>query len=495
MCLRDAIIIGGEKMTDEEEDLRVEMYDQAIDCADAMDASLCVQHVCGMLQKEIQAAGSSGRTVSYSLVESMLKTISLIANHLTEADNPMIEQLMSFINSLPEVPGMQDTINRFMGKCSRWLAENPATLTPILSRLFNGLTNPSTLRASAAAIKNILSGCAGRVEVPIQELMAAATALRNGGALPLEADIELLDGFTYVISRLPPEHHQQGATQLLEPIIQRLTAALDGPSTDAKALGTDIDRLTTIVRYLRVDSGLLLQIFSQLFPLLQAALDKAPAESVCEKVCRCYKHFMRNTNSTDFGPVIPFLSSHLAAAYAKIPVAAFLYAGSICVKEFSKVGDGVHVAQLMAMVWTMSTSFFAQFTSLESFAERPDVVEEYFYLLSRVIQYCPGPLLAAEGVDTFIQAGVTGLQLQHKDAQKGILSFFENLVDVPRRNKELEGPARAIIGKWSPSIVQAIVRGLAGEIPLYAIGEGEGSIRDVLWSLRQLAEATFQVCN
>lgn len=81
----------------------------------------------------------------------------------------------------------------------------------------------------------------------------------------------------------------------------------------------------------------------------------------------------------------------------------------------------------------LSTALFAKFTSVELFEKSPDVCEEYFFLVSRVLKYCPG-MLVVEGdqsrLTRIIQAGIAGLAVPHMDAQRGVLDFFEGLVSI-----------------------------------------------------------------
>ena len=109
---------------------------------------------------------------------------------------------------------------------------------------------------------------------------------------------------------------------------------------------------------------------------------------------------------------------------------------------------------LYNMVWGMSTIFFNRMPSLEHFEQKPDIVEEYFFFMGKVLQCCPAqfvtPINSAgahavlEGIDYkllqlpkyeisimyFLSAGISGLVLKHREAQKGILQFFERFVQL-----------------------------------------------------------------
>jgi hypothetical protein len=48
---------------------------------------------------------------------------------------------------------------------------------------------------------------------------------------------------------------------------------------------------------------------------------------------------------------------------------------------------------LYNMVWGMSTIFFNHMPSLEHFEQKPDIVEEYFFFMGKVLQCCPAPFV------------------------------------------------------------------------------------------------------
>jgi hypothetical protein len=59
---------------------------------------------------------------------------------------------------------------------------------------------------------------------------------------------------------------------------------------------------------------------------------------------------------------------------------------------------------------------------------QPDLVEEYFYLIARFAIHCPDALLSTQPLpDEVVSLGLLGLQLQHREAHKGILHCLEEV--------------------------------------------------------------------
>ena len=115
-------------------------------------------------------------------------------------------------------------------------------------------------------------------------------------------------------------------------------------------------------------------------------------------------------------------------------------------------------------------------------------------ILYRTCQYCPGPMLSAEGFGRIVQAGLTGLQLEHKDAQKGILTFFERLVELPK-SPEHAATTAPLVTQVAPHVVQMLLLCLSGQMPLSAISGNNGSVSDVLWNLREFSPPGLEVCD
>jgi len=191
--------------------------------------------------------------------------------------------------------------------------------------------------------------------------------------------------------------------------------------------------------------------------------------------------------------------THLVRHFARSPLSSYVYASSICITEFGR--DPSKEQILFDMFNSLSSTVFALFQSLEDFRQRPDVAEEYFYLASRFLDYCPDTLVHSPLLASVLRCGVVGLALEHREAQRGVLHCFERTVVVAydatnaaphdaaaerdaRRARALrsllvEGPDG--LGR---DIAEGVVKALTGDLPAYALDEGHGSLVGVLWRLR-----------
>ena len=97
--------------------------------------------------------------------------------------------------------------------------------------------------------------------------------------------------------------------------------------------------------------------------------------------------------------------THLAERFRVIPVSAFIYAVANCVGLFGDKDNGAYVAMLYEAVWSVTTSLFHMLNSLELFEKKPDLIEEYYCLLTKVIMSCPTPFLESPDTSSLIEAG------------------------------------------------------------------------------------------
>jgi transportin-3 len=412
--LPNGVIVGTSVMDDEVEEARYDWRDTVVDCCNVLGSDACLERACSALQHELQgvpsAASSSGNpaensngAVHWGKVEACLFCVQIVVHHMPSQESPIIPQLMTFIGSLPDLPGLKSTIISLIGGFSYWLRTNGTFLPALLAQLYGSLQSEvlKTCSSAAKAIRSIFKSCAGLYTLPILELHEIMLQRRAEKKLPLDLDMVLLEGLCAVVSvlPLPTSGRVESIVFLMEPVVASLTRTLSAGTLQAAAVVSgDIDRLTTCMRYTTIEGQAVAEIFLKIQPLLQRVLEVyATSEYICEKVCRCYKHSIRSSRK-GFAPLLQPMTVYLSEQFQKNPIAAFVYAGAICISDFSREDGGAHVEVLYSMIWSMSATFFSNMGSLQHFEQRPDVVEEYFYLMAKALQYVPMPFLqSAEG--------------------------------------------------------------------------------------------------
>ena len=466
------------------------------DCREVVGTQTCLQMLCGLIQEQM-----NNSEVKWEVVEACLSGLLFVGPSLPSEESVYMPFLLQFILTLPEILALRITAMELLGRCSRWISHNPAYLPQTMLFLMASLPSQQLCTCAAESIMHLLQACAGltsSVNLPIQELHDSMVKLREANALPLEADLSLLDGVCGAISSYDQTTCGNMLISIVQPIASSLTQQLSLDSCNHALIIANIDRLTAILRYTRVTyvSGEhpILTAFLLIQPLCQRTLEMVPSEHACEKVCRLYKYGMRSAGKA-FAGYLDAICSHLLQAFQLKQYSPLIYAASICVTEFGNT-NGQYEDILYNMLWGFSAAFFQKCQTLKDFENFPDVVEEYFHLLARFLELCPKQLVHSSQLPVLVSAGLTGLQLHHKDATKGILNFFERLISVSGNlsaDSNTAQLAETAVLQLGDQLVSSLFRSLLGEMPAYVLHESSGSLVDVLWRLKQRQPTLLQV--
>lgn len=146
------------------------------------------------------------------------------------------------------------------------------------------------------------------------------------------------------------------------------------------------------------------------------------------------------------------------------------------------------------MVWSFSNSFFIKFPSVEFLTQAPDVVEEYFHFMTKVLKYAPDDFVNSKPEATaIVSAGINALSLQHREAQKGVLLFLETFIKLGSSDSPNKDVSSNLVKECAVHITLGLFSLLSAKWSAYAIDERDGCISDVLWNLKYLFPTYFKV--
>jgi len=114
------------------------------------------------------------------------------------------------------------------------------------------------------------------------------------------------------------------------------------------------------------------------------------------------------------------------------------------------------------------------------------MVEEFFFLVARFLEFSPGPLLASPLLAGVIQCGSAGLQVDHRGVHSGITACFHHLVASGQTSPEHAGAVVAALSAHGTSLVGAIVGCLASDRMTYGLDKSRSNPASVLWQISRL---------
>jgi transportin-3 len=560
--LSNEMFFSDERLTGEDLYARDELKESLVDAMDVIGPLTVLDIIVQLLQQHVPLVSepaspslSPEMLETWKLIEAALVGVSVVANYLSASEGAssfayLVEFLVNMSSGSsaqqPELACLANIRNSVVGKCAVYLSYEQRHLPSLLDGICAGLLRPSVASSSAFALMLLFQNCeASHGLLPLQSFYAQLCHMREVGSLNVTCDLDILEGLCSIVSRLPLPEAKQTLQLLLEPIVNSLLVNAEKPGA-VKLVMDDIERITILmsktafpeIDYLqRPDlSHPVVDVFVAISPFLGQILQRFPSEAIAEKVCRCYKHCLNNVSLCSV-PLLESLLGHVLEQYQLHSYSCYLYVCSIAVKifgesvqlidrhrhrrgsvlAFSSLQDlisedgtllyqgysiGQVKATLSAALQHVVEIFFARHSSLAQFEEHPDIVEEFYYLMARLLQVAPLLYLDSPAANTVISAAIVGLNLNHREAQKGILLFVQRLVETPHclRHEPLTPVIELIRGKSQHLLVEVmsllvnqLLLGLSGQIPSYALDESHGSISDVLWGLKLFSAADFQV--
>jgi len=557
------VLLGRVAVGDELEAQLKEWADLVCDCCQVVGGETALRCVCSVMQTELAGAqqvvpqSTAAQLEPWGKVEACLSALREVVTHVDRREASMMPPLVSFVcSNAPAIalPPLVRTSVELIGCCDQWLQYHPEQLPGLWAVLVRLMEVPHCSAVACIAMTRILGLSKHVPGLPIFDLHNTLMSMRTNGALTADSDNTLLQGICVALSSRPAEL-RTGFQTIVQPICASLSTSLqcNPGSANSAAVMADIHRLTTVVQYTSAEGGLTtahpaIEVFPSLQPLMARAIEVVRSEAVCEKVCRFYKYLVRASSLTrdDSGAkcvhplgfliYLESMAGYLTQMFQEKFFACFLYCGSIFFSEFgtivnsaqrqnqdNSVVDRINTV-LFRMLWGFSDMFFVRLQSLSDFEGKPDVVEEFFHMLARVLSHCPQQFVTfsfgdgsggsqsvevSPRINSTLQAALAGLRVNHNDAQKGILNFVQKLVSCCRSLLALTAPsARAaqltepvlvgrikvfhgvVAGHMAGPLLNHLFLGLTGgSVELHSLDEDHGSILDVLWSLRQLLES------
>jgi len=468
------------------------------DCCRLVGGHVVLDRLGKQLQNQVNQAGTD-LSKNWQEIESCLTCILSINKYIPSDESAYLPFVFELMTRLPSnIESLRCTISKLIGKYALWLIGHPHLLQPSMPFLAQGLSIPSCSAAAALSIKELCE-CSNQKVVmgePVLELYMEITA--SPIQLALKDELEVLEGVCRAVSRQVQATRVDGTSflhRIVHPIGNRLATKTSDPNSKPKRdIIPELDRLTVIIRYLLIPnlsaSGNtpIVEIIQSVWHLLDTLSTRFPHDiGIAEKICRLHKHALRSCGVVAYEPMLKPLMEQLIKSFEASRQSAYLYAASICVTEYGR--DPKHSSDLFGMINSMALVSFTFLKSLEDFTRHPDVVEELFYMMGRMITHCPAPLVTSPLLRSIFQCAGVGMQLDHRDANKGTLNFIENTVSygisVKERNiANCQQALERVLYDEGQCIINNLVLSLTGDLQAYNIDVGNGSIAGILWKLQ-----------
>jgi transportin-3 len=467
-----------------------------------LGGQIVLQHMGELFRQEIHRVSSNTLNTQQQQqddwhgIEACLACIGAVHKFVPSDEAELLPQCFQLIPQLrQDIKPLRFTTSKMIGKFASWLAMHPDLLQPLLPFLASGLDIPECAPAAAVAIKELCQ-CSNQnfvIAEPVMHLYQDMVDSNKQRRLELQDELQILEGLCRALSRQVMDTRSNGAdllTRLVNPIGGRLSTAVNQPNSSPRRILPELDRLTTIVQHFTLVPAVnathpVIDLMSSTWTLLDGATNRFPNDNMlAEKICRLHKHALRAVGVNQYLPVLDALMKQLVSSYERTRQSPYLYMASVAVVEYGQ--NPAYAQQLFDMVGTMATTTFSGMQNLQDMTNQPDVVEELFYLMGRVVAYCPDRFMTSPLLLSLFQCAVVAMQLDHYGANKGTLNFLDKSLSYGLSLRERDEPnCRAalenVLTAQGQAIVNNLARALMGDLPSYS-----NQIPELLWKLNLL---------
>ncbi|KAI9915805.1 hypothetical protein PsorP6_007756 [Peronosclerospora sorghi] len=436
---------------------RQELGDILRECCELLGVEAVVQHCVHELNQICQMPPDERR---WEEVEARLYCFRSIAREvekrpttLASVDAPTT-LIFQHLEQFAEHPAICYTSCLIVSRYAGWLRMHPTLLLSQMKFLHTCITKSAedacyaaweVARAAAAAIRSLAMDCWSMIG---DDLLAFYLHLEHHDIMEVEDQVLILEGLCAGVASVGDLPRILFVLeQIVKGIGQRLTTVFAAAAVKdhVQVVLDELLRLICIYEYLDItrlegEKHPLVLLTEQFWPLFNQMLVLYRGhDELVERVCRCYKRILRCCGK-QVVPLLPQLVDNLLAFYQAEPKSSYLYSASMVLKFVSPDDRASEMETLFArMLWTFIETTLPLFASRNEMEARPDVIEEFFYLMERAVRCVPHVLAAPAPacvnksgqpqpvIASVVSSAVAALALSHNDANKAVLWFLEQV--------------------------------------------------------------------
>ncbi|OQR81942.1 hypothetical protein THRCLA_11269 [Thraustotheca clavata] len=484
-------------------EFRADLGDILRDCCHLLGAEIVLQHCVIGLSSIFQSQESPDS--QWEAIEAHLYCFRSIARKVEmqiqaqpNFDQTPLHNIFSYLPQFPDHPSIRYTSCLIISRYAEWLNTSGTTYLPLMLQFIDCTVQQCIKRkdyhdwqvatAVSAALRSLCIECWKHVG---RDLIDYYVRLQATEALEVEDQVILLEGICKAISKEEQQLLVPAMQTLAAPIAQRMTEILSSEHPSTSGILKDLLRLMCLYDYITVPAGTpshpLVILTETLFPLFQKTLLVFGHNGeVVERSCRCFKRMLR---VPQMKIIVPALSELLVTRYDQNPMSSYLYCASMVLKNFDSDSDCFPIFEQVLLAISRKTFAVLQ-ASPTAMTNNPDIVEEYFYLMERYLRCLPLQTLSV--IPSLFQCGLAGLGLQHNDANKGVLSCLQILlqqtaqVHTDPAFQQYYATVDECLRNQGAHLVHALMRGVMGHFSGSRVDADHGSCAGVLLCIAQL---------
>lgn len=510
---------GDREQEDKFREFRHHMGDVLKDCCEVMGVTECLTKVLDRIKLWMTTYASQATESSvphWQQLEAPIFSMRAMGRMVDKEEDIILPQIMPLIVQIPNHEKLRFAAIMVLGRYTEWTANHPEYLEPQFTYIVSSFNTDSKeiIRAAAMSLKFFCSDCKYLLGGQVLQLQTFYNQTLD--SLPMVSQEEMTEGVATVVAVQPPSETYRLLKLYCDPLMTRLMDKVNNANdTEAKlaVAGTSIlspmcyphahfslDHIQLITIFVQwvmphVDPGTehpAVKYCEEIFPILavivEKFIDNAP---ICERVCRCWRNMIISYR-TAMTPLLGPMANKLAIGFERSRQGCFLWVTSAILREFSEDREHVNDATtnaIYAFFEAQSTSMLHMMNDLLPI-ELPDVIEDFFRLLTDAILYYPLRLMPSELFTPIFNAAVAALALEQRDPLIATLHYIRDVIgyggDNPPSSSGSPNPPeiKAIVQQLLLSsgevLVERIMAGMMITFPRDCFADGSGVLLSML---------------
>ncbi|OXG35215.1 hypothetical protein C367_00450 [Cryptococcus neoformans Ze90-1] len=476
-----------------------------------------------MMQKLTQTAAQQIQNgASWQDIEATLHCIRYSSEAVPLGEDQSLpalfgEQVLGLLTQRPTGGLGEDrlrlTIVCLIQSYEEWFKFHPTHLAPCLSYLVPSLTSRShsISRSAADALKALCDMCRKKL---VEHIGAFSELHGKIGDMGSEEQSKVIQGISSVIQALPPKEAIGPVEAIVNPIIDRMQAAVSASHTNAveaqplliqtinsltaclKGLSPSDDEIFDAVddedqkeeemKRVRSDERMA-RLREKIYMAIEGVVGVWNGDSeTADAISSLLKHVSPNPPTLISLPSLPLLSL-VTLACSRAPSALWFTLASTVIlsisappsflikkKDLATREDEAAMAREEQEKWETVGQCGGRLVEIaqglfqgEGMKENPDIVEGWFKFCHSFAERYPGVLLRLQPhqVESYIQLGLAGLRLHERFSLKSASDFFVALLSKTRFPSPLEAIFDPLLHAFGPSLLHALILSAGSEGP------------------------------
>ncbi|KAF8946454.1 Nuclear import receptor [Haplosporangium gracile] len=427
-------------------------------------------------------------------VEAPLMALRSMGAQVEPDENEVLPEIMKLLSQLPDHPKIKYAATLVIARYGSWTDKHPEFIEYQLTFISSGFVNEDVVAASALALKLLCKECSTHLLNYLNQLhgffMNVTKKLRG-------LDLwEVTEAVAHVIAAVPNTELTQIFHMFCVPIAHQLASlASKTAATQEEDIPLIIDNITQLKIFFETVNPQVaptephpcIPIVQELWPIMDSLADRIGAvDEASRPLAGCWRSIVISYR-THYAPLLPVTMARLIKSFKQTGLGQYLWVSSRVVREFGEQNPGAalqFVEELSASMWQILQKYAGQFDEI------PDVVEDYFNLVSDTMVACPREYLHSTLFPTVFEAMDASLALKEQYSLIAVLRHCRIVLDhlndlqhprnSPSQSLSLTASEAAIVKaqfEVHDAFVSRLIQGLIYNFPPEVHGDAIGLIK------------------